>query len=185
MAAHLCAAFLRDKGLPGLLRGFSGGESLTAVFRPGGRPIDPGFYRGADWSWRDRLAFAEQLLHRALLLRTCRQRSAVRRCWRITCGWTRGKTHRPALSHTPDGGDERARAGTAGLRPRAQDTGAPLPAGGTRSALQPPAGTGISLSIVPLYAGWHRAVGGDYLWNTRRSIKKNAFKRWFAFLWKT
>ena len=61
--------FSEIKDCPAFCEAFLAEESLTAVFRPcGGVPIDRFFYRGADWSWRDRLAFAEQLLHQALLL---------------------------------------------------------------------------------------------------------------------
>lgn len=61
--------FSEIKDCPAFCEAFLAEESLTAVFRPcGGVPIDRVFYRGADWSWRDRLAFAEQLLHQALLL---------------------------------------------------------------------------------------------------------------------
>ena len=38
-------------------------------------------------------------------------------------------------------------------------------------------------SIVPLYAGWHRAVE-DITVEYEALDQKNAFKRWFAFLWK-
>lgn len=43
------------------------GDSLVAVFRPhDGEPIDHMFYRGAKWSWEDRLHYAEEFLHSAL-----------------------------------------------------------------------------------------------------------------------
>ena len=38
-------------------------------------------------------------------------------------------------------------------------------------------------SIVPLYAGWHRAVE-EITVEYEALDQKNAFKRWFAFLWK-
>ena len=42
---------------------------------------------------------------------------------------------------------------------------------------------GEFLSIVPLYAGWHRAVE-EIMAEYEALDQKNAFKRWFAFLWK-
>ena len=56
---------LRD--CPAYCEAFLAEESLAAVFLPcGGVPIDRVFHRGADWTWRDRMEFAEQLLHQVL-----------------------------------------------------------------------------------------------------------------------
>ena len=44
------------------------GTLVTAFDRSAGEPIDRVFYRGDAWSWRERLDFAELLLHRALSL---------------------------------------------------------------------------------------------------------------------
>jgi hypothetical protein len=44
------------------------GTLVTAFDRSDGAPIDSLFYRGDAWTWEERLAFAEQFLHRALSL---------------------------------------------------------------------------------------------------------------------
>ena len=57
------------EGCPAFQGAFLQGESLVAVFQPAqGLPIDRVFYRGARWGWRDRLEFAQLLLHQALTL---------------------------------------------------------------------------------------------------------------------
>ena len=46
---------------------FLEGESLAAVFRyRAGPSIDQVFYRGDQHLWRDRLAYAQELLHQVL-----------------------------------------------------------------------------------------------------------------------
>jgi len=51
---EFCGAFLSD-------------DSLVSVFRPcEGVPIDRVFYKGADWDWKERMYYAEQILHQAL-----------------------------------------------------------------------------------------------------------------------
>ena len=48
---------------------FLAGDCLVAAFRPyTGVPIDELFYQGAQWNWKDRITFTEQLLHETLLL---------------------------------------------------------------------------------------------------------------------
>ncbi len=46
---------------------FLSGDSLVAVFKPcKGIAINNVFYRGAEWGWKDRLCYAEQIFHTAL-----------------------------------------------------------------------------------------------------------------------
>ena len=74
--------FSEIRDCPAFCEAFLAEESLAAVFLPcGGVPIDRVFYRGADWPWRDRLEFTEQLLHQALAM------ANLPRCWQIMCGW--------------------------------------------------------------------------------------------------
>lgn len=62
-------AQLRPDSCPAFQGVFLEGETLAAVFVPGsGTPIDQVFYKGDGWSWRERLYYAEGVLHRALLL---------------------------------------------------------------------------------------------------------------------
>ncbi len=58
---------------PGTCRPFRGvfleREALAAVFQTAsGTPVDQVFFKGDGWSWRDRLFYAQELLHGALLL---------------------------------------------------------------------------------------------------------------------
>ena len=54
---------------PAFQKVFLEGETLVAVFRGcTGVPIDQAFFQGDQWSWQDRLYYAGQLLHQALLL---------------------------------------------------------------------------------------------------------------------
>lgn len=44
-------------------------RTLAAIFdQCQGEPVDQVFYQGDDWSWRDRLTFAQELLHGVLLM---------------------------------------------------------------------------------------------------------------------
>lgn len=64
------ARILADMNVcPAFCEVFLYGDDLIAVFRPSrGVAIDRVFYRGADWSWQDRMTFVGQLLHRVLEL---------------------------------------------------------------------------------------------------------------------
>ena len=54
---------------PGFRGAFMENGTLVAVFDDcRGESIDASFYRGDSWEWRDRLDFAELVLHRALVM---------------------------------------------------------------------------------------------------------------------
>ena len=60
---------LRPEDCPSFHGMFLEGETLVAVFDScRGGSIDLLFHRGDSWSWRDRLDWAEKVLHQALLL---------------------------------------------------------------------------------------------------------------------
>ena len=62
-------ASLSHEDCPAYRGMFLEGETLVAVFDEcGGEPIDLLFHRGDRWTWSERLAFAGELLHCALLL---------------------------------------------------------------------------------------------------------------------
>ena len=177
--------FSEIKDCPAFCEAFLAEESLAAVFRPcGGVPIDRVFYRGAEWSWRDRLAFAEQLLHQALLLADLPPA--------VGCAALLSDNVRV------DAGEKRI-ALRFRIRPMEEMNArelALLASDHARKILAPRFRQGDAerafcrrlergefLSIVPLYAGWHRAVE-EITAEYEALDQKNAFKRWFAFLWK-
>lgn len=60
---------LRPEDCPAFRGMFMDRGTLVAVFDDcRGRTIDESFYRGDKWTWEERLAFAELVLHRALLM---------------------------------------------------------------------------------------------------------------------
>lgn len=66
--ARICAG-IRKEECPAFRGMFLEKGTLAVVFdRSEGQPIDSLFYRGDTWSWQDRLAWAELLMHRALSL---------------------------------------------------------------------------------------------------------------------
>ena len=66
--ARICAG-IRKEECPAFRGMFLEKGTLAVTFdRSAGEPIDSLFYRGDEWSWQDRLAWTELLLHRALSL---------------------------------------------------------------------------------------------------------------------
>lgn len=64
--ARLCVG-LRKEDCPAFRGMFlEQGALVTAFDKTGGEPIDRVFYRGDQWSWSERLEYAEMLLHKAL-----------------------------------------------------------------------------------------------------------------------
>ena len=64
--ARICAG-IKKEDCPAFRGMFLEKGTLVAAFdRAGGEPIDRLFYRGDAWSWEERLAYAELVLHRAL-----------------------------------------------------------------------------------------------------------------------
>lgn len=62
-------ASMKQEDCPALRRLFLDGQTIAAVFEEKqGVNIDQLFYEGDNWNWRDRLAYAEALLHAALTL---------------------------------------------------------------------------------------------------------------------
>ncbi len=66
--ARICAG-IRKEECPAFRGMFLEKGTLAVAFdRSAGEPIDSLFYRGDEWSWQDRLAWTELLLHRAMSL---------------------------------------------------------------------------------------------------------------------
>lgn len=177
--------FADVQGCAAFCEAFLDGDSLVAAFRPGdGKAIDRVFFRGAAWDWRERIDYAEQLLHRALemadlppavscaamlaenvLIDSNDRRVSLRFCIR------------PMQDMNP-----RELALLAGdhvrkiLAPRFRQ-------GDAEYAFCRRLERGEFASIVPLYAAWHRAL--EQMTEEYEALdRKNGFKRWFAFLWK-
>lgn len=177
--------FADMKACPAFCEAFLTGESLVAVFRPcRGVAIDRVFYRGADWPWRDRLVFAEQLLHSALELadlppavgcaalvsdnvRVDRAEQRISLCFRLRPMEDMNARELALLAC-----DQVCKI----LAPRFRQ-------GDAEYDFCRRLARGEFASIVPLYAYWRRAqdeMTAEY----EQLDQKNAFKRWFAFLWK-
>ena len=171
-----CAAFCET---------FLAEDSLVAVFQPcGGVPIDRVFFRGAEWSWQDRLTFTEQLLHQALEMTDLPPA--------VSCAAMFSDNVRV------DPVEKRVMLRFR-IRPMEEMNArelALLASDHVRKILAPRFQQGDAeydfcrmlaqggfLSIVPLYACWHRMreqITAEY----EALDKKNAIKRWFTFLWK-
>ncbi len=160
-------------------------QSLAAVFRScGGDPIDHVLYRGASFSWQDRLVLAEQILHQALKMAnlppeiSCaamlsdnvridlgKKSAALRFC-------IRPMEEMNARELALLASDQVRKA----LLPRFQQ-------GDVEYAFCQQLAQGEFLSIVPLYAAWRRAVG-EITEEYEKLYKQNGLKRWLIFLWK-
>lgn len=170
---------------PAFCEAFLAEESLVAAFQPcRGVPIDRVFYRGAEWAWRDRLEFAEQLLHQALTMANLPPA--------VSCAALLSENVRVDV-------DEKRVALRFRIRPM-EDMNARelalLASDHVRKILAPRfqqcdaeyafcrlLEQGGFASIVPLYSCWHTAreeIAAEY----EALDKKNGFKRWFSFLWK-
>ncbi len=174
---------LRD--CPSFCEAFLAEESLVAAFLPcSGTPINRVFYRGADWQWRDRLAFAEQLLHQALSMANLPPA--------VSCAAMLSDNVRVDV-------DEKRISLRFRIRPMEEMNArelALLASDHVRKILAPRFRQGDAEyafcqqleqggfpSIVPLYSYWHRARE-EMIAEYEALDKKNAIKRWFSFLWK-
>lgn len=170
---------------PAFCEAFLAEDSLVAVFEPGeGKPIDRVFYRGDGWSWRERIDYAELLLHRALEMADLPPAVS---CAAMLAGNVRIDVNDRKVSlqfcvRPMQDMNARELALLASdhvrkmLSPRFRQ-------GDAEYAFCRRLERGEFLSIVPLYAAWHRAV--EQMTAEYEALdKKNGFKRWFTFLWK-
>ena len=177
--------FSEIRDCPAFCEAFLAEESLAAVFQPcSGVPIDRVFYRGADWPWRDRLEFTEQLLHQALAMANLPPAVS---CAALLADNVRVDVDEKRISlrfRIRPMEDMNARELALLASDHARKILAPrFRQGDAEYAFCHRLERGEFLSIVPLYAGWHRAmeeIRAEY----EALDRKNAFKRWFTFLWK-
>lgn len=169
---------------PAFCEAFLSGDSLTAVFQPSrGVAIDRVFYRGADWSWKDRLVFAGQLLHRALELADLPPEVG---CAALLSDNVRVETAEKQVSlrfRLRPMTDMNARELALLASDQVKKILAPrFQQGDAEYEFCCRLERGEFTSIVPLYACWRRAEQ-EMTEEYEKLDRKNAFKRWFTYLW--
>lgn len=170
---------------PAFCEAFLVEDSLVAAFLPcRGVEIDRVFYRGADWSWRDRLEFTEQLLHQALTLANLPPA--------VSCAAMLSDNVRVDVDEkrillrfcVRPMEDMNARELTLLASDHARKILAPrFRQGDAEDAFCRLLEQGEFASIVPLYSCWHR-MREEMVAEYEALDRKNAIKRWFTFLWK-